>query len=85
MDLPNADPYENLEKKGHSYKLDLLENLGIHTVFHADRLRKAVINLLPGQYVDPKPFVLRYDKKVWKIEDIIAARLYDNKLQCKVK
>jgi hypothetical protein len=44
-----------IDKRGHSCVLDLPENYKMKIVFHADRLRLASMDPLPGQREDPPP------------------------------
>ena len=38
-----------LDKKGHSYKLDLLPTIRVYNAFYAKKLHKDPSNLLPSQ------------------------------------
>jgi hypothetical protein len=40
LDRQLAGPYKIIGMKGHSYVLELPENMKMSNVFHADRLRK---------------------------------------------
>ena len=48
LEFKRRGPWKILEKVGHSFRLDLPSEMKIHLILHADRLRKALINLLPG-------------------------------------
>jgi hypothetical protein len=48
-----AGPYEILEKIGNAYKVKLLESIKVHPVFSLDRLRKASMDPLLGQWNEP--------------------------------
>ncbi len=85
FEMQNLGPFQILEKKGHSFLLDLPPHMRVHPVFHADRLRKAAMDPLPGQYEEPPPPEVIYDKQEWEVEEILTSRLYYNKLQYKVK
>ncbi len=48
LDTPNTSPSFMKKKIGHSYELGLPDWMKVHSVFHVDRLRKAVRDPLPG-------------------------------------
>ena len=54
LEFRRRGPYKILEKVGHSFRLDLPVEIKIYPILHANRLRKAPINLMPSQYEDPK-------------------------------
>ena len=50
----NAGPFEIIKKEGHSFRLKLPDSIKVHPVFHADQLRLAAKDPLPGQS-NPEP------------------------------
>lgn len=48
LDYQMVGPYRILEKIRHSYRIDLLETIGVHPVLSLDKLRKASNNPLLG-------------------------------------
>ena len=85
LDFPNDGPFKILEKVGHSYRLDLPDRIKIHPVLHADRLRKAATNPLPGQREEESAADIIFGYKEWEVKEILASRLYYGKLQYKVR
>ena len=81
LDSQNAGPYKILEKVGHSYRLDLPDHVKVHDVLHADRLRKAPMDPLPGQEEEPEPPVEVEGEQEWEVVRLLASRIYRRKLQ----
>ena len=81
LDLQAAGPFKILEQVGHSYRLELPAHVKIHDVLHADRLRKAPMNPLPGQDETPEPPVTIEGQEEWEVRGIRASRVFRNKLQ----
>jgi hypothetical protein len=80
-----AGPYRILEKIGHSYRIDLLEAIGVHPVFSPDKLRKASNDLLLGQQNDPSlPIQVNGDDE-WEVDKILASKLVRRSLQYRVR
>jgi transposase InsO family protein len=84
LDNPMAGPYRILEKKGHSYKLDLPASIKVHPVFPPDRLRKAPKDPLPGQKIAPPPPEVVNGENEWEVEKVLASRIYYGRLQYQV-
>ena len=80
LDLQAAGPFQIVEQVGHSYRLKLPPHMKVHDVFHADRLRKAPMNPLPGQEETPEPPVIIEGQEEWEVKAIVAARIYRRKL-----
>jgi hypothetical protein len=85
LDLPNDGPFKILEKVGHSYLLDLPARMKIYPVFHADRLRRAATNPLPGQKEEEPLGEIIFGQEEFEVAEILASRLYYGKLQYKVR
>ena len=85
LDFPNDGPFKILKKIGHSYLLDLPARMKIHPVLHADRLRKAAMDPLPGQRQEEPPPDIVFGQEEWEVKEILASRLYYKKLQYKVR
>jgi hypothetical protein len=71
--------------KGHSYVIDLPPHMRMSNVFHADRLRKAAENLLPGQYQEPEPPTEINGEPEYDVEEVLASRVHNGGLQYQVQ
>jgi transposase InsO family protein len=82
-----AGPYEILEEKGHSFLVDMPDWYKGSTTFHADRLRKAAQNPLPGQKEDPPEAEEIDGAPEWEVEEILSSRVTgrNKKLQYQVQ
>jgi len=80
-----ASSFEVLKQIGHSYKLKLLDSIKVHPVFHAKKLRKHPDNPLPGQPMDNTPLVPVNNQVEYKVKQILAVKLVQNKLKYRVK
>jgi hypothetical protein len=79
-----AGPYEIIENLGNSYKVRLLETIRVHLVFSLDRLQKASMDPLPGQWNDP-PLPIQVDRKdEWEVKEILAYKLDRKTLKYRV-
>jgi hypothetical protein len=74
-----------LEKRGHSYKLDLPASMKVHPVFSSDKLRRDPADPLPGQEEEPPPEVNITGDLEWEVDEILASRLRRKQLQYRVK
>ena len=71
----NEGPFEILEQVGHSYRLKLPDSVKVHPVFHAEYLRKAPEDPLPGQQT-PNPLPVKVDQSSkYKVDFIRAVKL----------
>ena len=80
LDSQWVGPYVILEMKGSSYKVDV-PNFKGSNVFHADRLRKAGNDALPGQHNAPPPPEEIDGEPEFAVEKILASRIHRNKFQ----
>ena len=78
-------PFEILEQVGHSFRLKLPDSMKIHPVFHAEKLRKAPENPLPGQSNPEPPPTQVDDQDEYEVQDVLAVRLVRNKLRYQIK
>jgi hypothetical protein len=85
LDSQNAGPYRILDMKGHSYVIDLPPHMRMSNVFHADRLRKAAENPLPGQYQEPEPPTEINGEPEYDVEEVLASRVRNGGLQYQVQ
>jgi hypothetical protein len=81
LDRQLAGSYKIIGMKGHSYVLELPENMKMSNVFHADRLRKDPRNPLPGQEQPPEDPMEVNGFPEWEVDKILASRIYRDKLQ----
>jgi hypothetical protein len=81
--------FKILKKRESSYKLDLSNNMNLHSVFHTSLLRKNFENFLPEQIIISSSSVVINDEQKFDVEDIIDSRLtnksINKRLQYKIK
>lgn len=85
LDNPWAGPFKIREERGFSFALDLPATFRGKNLFHADRLRKAAMDPLPGQRQDPPEPEMLDGKPEWEVEEVLSARVSRGKLQYKVR
>ena len=78
-------PFEVIEIKGISLELQLFQTMKIHNVFHPNLLQKASTDPLISQVNKPAPLVIINNEEKWKVEDILVARSFREKIQLWVK
>ena len=70
-----AKLYKVFKKIGNLYKIKFPDLIKVHPVFLLDKLRKATIDLLPGQKNKPPlPIQVNSDDE-WEIKEILACKL----------
>jgi hypothetical protein len=84
LDNQMAGPYKILEKVGESFRLELPDSMKVHPVFHAEKLRKAPADPLPGQVIEPPPPVVIVEEPEYEVQDIIACKIKYKQLQYRV-
>jgi hypothetical protein len=80
-----AGPFEIIEQVGHSFRLKLPASMKVHPVFHADKLRRAPENPLPGQQNPETPPVQVNDQEEFEVQQVLAVKLVRGKLRYKIK
>ncbi len=78
-----------LEKRESFYKLDLSDEINIHSVFHISLLKKNLENSLSKQIISSSSSIMIDDEQKFDVEDIVDSRLinraFNKRLQYKVK
>jgi hypothetical protein len=81
--------FKILKKRESSYKLDLSNEMNIHSMFHTSLLRKNLENLLFEQIIWSSSSVVIDDEQKFDVKDIIDSRLTERsinkKLQYKIR
>jgi transposase InsO family protein len=80
-----SGPYEIIEQVGHSFRLRLPDSIKVYPVFHADRLRKAPEDPLPGQKNDGAPAMQVNDQEEYEVQEVLAVKLVREKLKYRIK
>ena len=84
LDHQMRGPWKILDQIGHSYEVDLPNSMKVYPVFHADRLRKAADNPLPGQEDKPEPPIEINGTPEYVVEQVLNSRVLRGKLQYQV-
>jgi hypothetical protein len=85
LDDQCSGPYKILEKRGHSFKLQLPDSTQIHPVHPPERLRKAADDPLPGQHNElSKPIIINEEEE-WEVEEFLASKIHYKKVYYWVK
>jgi hypothetical protein len=83
------ESFKILKKRRSSYKLDLSDDMNLHSVFHTSLLRKNFEDFLSKQIISFSSSVVIDDEQEFDVEDIIDSRLTDRsinkRLQYKIK
>ncbi len=85
LDTQTSEPWTITEKVGHSYRLNLPAHWKMHPIFHADQLRKAPEDPLPGQHQEPEPPMEVNGELEWEVEALLASRVHHRKLQYRAR
>jgi hypothetical protein len=83
------ESFKILQKRENFYKLDLFDEINIHSVFHISLLRKNFENSLLKQIISSSSSIMIDDEQKFDVENIIDFRLinraFNKRLQYKVK
>ncbi len=74
------ESFKILEKRERSYKLDLSDEMNIHSVFHISLLRKNSDDSLSRQIMLSSSSVMIDDEQKYDVEDIVNSRVIDRTL-----
>jgi hypothetical protein len=71
---------------GHLFKLKLPELIKVHSVFHAEKLRKNPGNpLLRQADLEPPPIELKDGETEYKVYKVLATKLVHRKLKYRIQ
>jgi hypothetical protein len=83
------ESFKILKKRESSYKLDLSDDMNLHSVFHTSLLRKNFEDFLSKQIISSSSSILIDDEQKFDVKNIIDSRLTDRsinkRLQYKIK
>jgi hypothetical protein len=89
LDHKMIKSFKILKKRDNSYKLDLSNEMNIHSIFHISLLRKNSQNLILDQIISSSSSIIIDDEKEFDVEDIIDSRLIkralNKRLQYKIR
>lgn len=85
LDSQWIGPFKIMEERGHSYVLDMPDNFKGKNLFHADRLRKAPSDPMPGQHQTPPSSETLNGEPEWEVDKVLASRVNRRKLEYKVQ
>ena len=85
LDNQQAGLYKVLERVSNSFQVDIPDSIRVYPIFSPDKLRKDLMNPIPGQYVDEAEPIMINGEKEYEVEEILAARTYRGKIQYKAK
>lgn len=84
LDQQMRGPFLIKDMKGHSYELELPEHIKVNRVFHAEKLRKAAMDPLPGQELPPEEPTMINDELEYEVDEILDCRTHYGKVQYRV-
>ncbi len=83
------ESFKILKQRRCSYKLDLSDDMNLHSVFHTSLLRKNFEDSLSEQIISSSSSIMIDDEQKFDVEDIIDSRLtnrsINKRLQYKIK
>jgi hypothetical protein len=89
LDHKMLKSFKILKKRDSSYKLDLSNEINIHSIFHISLLRKNSQNLIFDQIISSSSLIIINDEKEFDVEDIIDSRFIkkalNKRLQYKIR
>jgi hypothetical protein len=89
LDHKMIKSFKILKKRDSSYKLDLSNEMNIHSIFHISLLRKDFQNLISNQIIFSSSLIIIDNEKKYDVEDIIDSRLIERavnkRLQYKIR
>ncbi len=74
------ESFKILEKREESYKLDLSDEINIHSVFHISLLRKNLDDSLSRQIMLSSSSIMIDDEQKYDVEDIVDSRVVNRTL-----
>ena len=84
LDDKKLNSFKILQRLSNVYRLELLEIMRIHDVFHCWLLRKDLCDSLENQINEFSDFVIVNENFEWKMNDILKSRYRYNRLQYRV-
>jgi hypothetical protein len=89
LDHKMIKSFKILKKRNNLYKLDLSNEMNIHSIFHISLLRKNSQDLISDQIISSSSSIIIDDEKKYDVENIIDSRLIkrvlNKRLQYKVR
>jgi hypothetical protein len=89
LDHKMLESFKILKKRDSSYKLELFDEMNIHSVFHISLLKKDFENSLSRQIISSSSLVVIDDEEKFDVKNIIDSRLtkksINQKLQYKIR
>ncbi len=89
LDHKMLESFKILKKRRNFYKLDLSNEINIHSIFHISLLRKNLEEFLSKQLILSSSWIVIDDEQEFDVENIIDSRLVERtinkKLQYKIK